>query len=139
MERRFDKHVIKNKTRSQCKNHEELSLQQLCNLEEITNSLMINLNKDRSAIHITWISPNKLALFDKDLYLKTKGENLDDDDPKYIDDLHLDKCIMRDNTACKLHNFDEVTEGQKTCILYTPIDSSQISFSVMFFANLLTW
>jgi hypothetical protein len=43
----------------------EFSLKQSCNMEGITNCFTINLNKERSAIHITQIAPNKLALFDK--------------------------------------------------------------------------
>jgi hypothetical protein len=82
----------------------EFSLKQSCNMEGITNCSTINLNKERIAIHITQIASNKLALFDKNVHL-------DDDDRQYIDELHLEKCIMLDDTTRKLHNFDEDSGG----------------------------
>jgi hypothetical protein len=89
----------------------DFSLKELCNKEGITTSFSLNLIKNRSAIHITQVAPNKLALFDKTVYMETKGGNMDDHDRQYIDKLHLQKCIMPDNIARKLHNFDEETGG----------------------------
>jgi hypothetical protein len=89
----------------------EFWLKELCNVEGIITSFSLNLIKKRSAIHITQIAPNKLALFDKFVYMETKGGNVDDDDRQYIDKLHLQKCIMPDDIARKLHNFDEETGG----------------------------
>jgi hypothetical protein len=36
---------------------------------------------------------------------------VDDDDRQYIDELHLQKCIIPDDIARKLHKFDEETRG----------------------------
>jgi hypothetical protein len=49
----------------------EYTLPQLCDMEGMTNNFSKNLNNNRVAIHIMQIPPNKLATFDKDVYLKT--------------------------------------------------------------------
>ena len=81
-------------------------------MEGMTNNFTKNLSNNRVAIHITQIPPNKLATFDKDTYLRENSEaNLDDYDQNYIEEHHGKKCIMPDNTARVLHNFDEQTGG----------------------------
>jgi hypothetical protein len=91
----------------------EFALPRLCNMEGMTNNFTKNLRNNRVAIHITQIPPNKLATFDKDTYLRENAEaNLDDiDERNYIEEHHGKKCIMPDNTARVLHNFDEQTGG----------------------------
>ena len=90
----------------------EFALPRLCNMEGMTNNFTKNLSNNRVAIHITQIPPNKLATFDKDTYLRENSEaNLDDYDRNYIEEHHVKKCIMPDNTARVLHNFDEQTGG----------------------------
>jgi hypothetical protein len=90
----------------------EFALPRLCNMKGMTNNFTKNLRNNRVAIHITQIPPNKLATFDKDTYLSENAEaNLDDIERNYIEEHHGKKCIMPDNTARVLHNFDEQTGG----------------------------
>jgi hypothetical protein len=89
----------------------EYTLPQLCDMEGMTNNFSKNLNNNRIAIHITQIPPDKLATFDKDIYLKTNETNLDDNEKNYIAKLDGEKRIMPDNTARILHNFDENMGG----------------------------
>ena len=90
----------------------EFALPRLCNMEGMTNNFTKNLRNNRVAIHITQIPPNKLATFDKDTYLRENAEaNLDDIKRYYIEEHNGKKCIIPDNTARVLHNFDEQTGG----------------------------
>jgi hypothetical protein len=90
----------------------EFVLPRLCNMEGMTNNFTKNLSNNMVAIHITQIPPNKLATFDKDTYLRENAEaKLDDIERNYIEEHHGKKCIMPDNTARVLHNFDEQTGG----------------------------
>ncbi len=70
------------------------------------------MNSGRSGIHITQISPENLALFDKDKYLEMNGdieENVNK--VEYEENFHDKKCIMSDNLVRIPHNFNEETGG----------------------------
>jgi hypothetical protein len=58
-------------------------------MEGITLSFLENMANGRGRIHITQILPDKLALFDKELYLQINGDiELDVDKIEYINKLH---------------------------------------------------
>ena len=89
----------------------DYTLPQLCDMEGMSNNFTKNLNNNRIAINITQIPPDKLATFNKDIYLDTTEANLDDNEQNYIHKLHGKKCIMTDNTVRRLHNFNGNMSG----------------------------
>jgi hypothetical protein len=106
--------------------HAEFSLKNLSNMDGVTTCFLVNMANGRSGIHFTQISPEKLALFDKELYLQNNGDvELDGDKIEYINKLHgkiaLCRTILREFSITLIQvQLEQRTLISSTLILLCP-------------------
>ncbi len=79
------------------------------------------LEKGHCGFHITQISPKKLARFSKEQFVNIKGNlDLSDNQENLLNKLNGKQCIMSDDIARKLHNFNPEMGGVEYPHIFNP-------------------